>query len=97
MAPRLCFSMWSITNRCVKCSPRCLTSKWPCRGFGPGEVRAFLYLVGHHWAVRMDLHPRAAGRLRGGLCHVCEFQYAYFQFVDFCNSGSLRCTPIEDA
>jgi hypothetical protein len=41
----------------------------------------FLYLVGYLWAVKMDLLPRTPGRLRGGLCHVCEFLYAYFSLL----------------
>ncbi len=46
--------------------------------------------------VRMDLPPRGCRSLHCGLCRVCEFAYAYFQLVDLCNSGSLRCTSIEE-
>ncbi len=46
--------------------------------------------------VRMDLLPRGCRSLHCGLCRVCEFAYAYFQLVDLCNSGSLRCTSIEE-
>src|SRR5260370_21672316 len=45
----------------------------------------------------MDVLPRAAGGLRGGLSHVRRLRDAYFQLVDLCNSGSLICTAIEDA
>ncbi len=40
--------------------------------------------------------PRGCRSLHCGLCRVCEFAYAYFQLVDLCNSGSLRCTSIEE-
>ncbi len=43
------------------------------------------------------MSPRAASRLRGAHCYVCGFLSAYFQLVDLCNFGSLRCTTMEDA
>jgi hypothetical protein len=46
--------------------------------------------------VRMVLLPRGCRSPHCGLCRVCEFAYAHFQLVDLCNSGSLRCTSIEE-
>jgi hypothetical protein len=49
-------------------------------------------LIGHPWAVRMDLLPRDCGPSGSRPLHM-----HLFQVIDLCNYGSLRCTAIKDA